>query len=111
MQRAGMSPLKKISVADFINDGWKASENPHNFWQYNAVNSNCQQFVGSLLLGSGLLSADLKSFIYQDAAKVLENAPLTQRLGQGITDIAGRLDTLLHGAGRMVLQPKSDEVA
>ena len=36
----------------------------------------------------------------QDADKLLADSPLAKKIGSTVTDIAGRLDVLVSGAGR-----------
>ena len=87
---------KSISFGEFLTNGAKGKS---KFWQYDPVSNNCQMFVKDLLNGSGLLTPELNSFIIQDAAKLLEQSPLTQKLAQTVTDFGHRLDILINGAG------------
>jgi hypothetical protein len=87
---------KDIMLGELLENGAKDDK---NFWRYNPVTSNCQQFVTALLKGSNLMNSELDSFINQNAVKLLENSPLTKKIAESVSDFASRLDILLHGAG------------
>lgn len=70
------------------------------FYEYDAFRNNCQDFVMSLLQGSGLGNTALFGFIKQPIGEVIAELPsFTQRLARGITDIGGIVDSLLYGEG------------
>jgi hypothetical protein len=87
---------KEITLNQLIKNGENGSS---EFWSYNPVTRNCQAFVKSILKRNGLLTPEADKFITQNAAKLLENSPLTEKFASKITDFSGRLDILLHGAG------------
>lgn len=69
-----------------------------NLWRYNAFSYNCQRYVSSLLIGSNLMTPELNQFINQDAAAILRSLPPgTSRVFQGLTDLAGKVSTVLGG--------------
>lgn len=68
-----------------------------NFWLYDPVKYNCQQFISSLLNASGLMTPELNEFINQCAECVLQSTPAY--IARFVTDLVGRADILLHGNG------------
>jgi hypothetical protein len=85
----------KIDLATFISKGAKSP----NFWNYSTTN-NCQLFCKTLLQSNGLYTKELNDFIMQDVNELFKDSPLTQKIADGITEIAGRVDSLLNGAGK-----------
>ena len=72
----------------------------HDFFQYSVSNNNCQKFVRSLLLYSGLLFAEADKFIMQDAKKLVESLPsLADKFAQAVTDLAGKAQQVVEGGG------------
>jgi len=86
----------KIDLATFISKGAKSP----NFWNYSTTN-NCQLFCKTLLQSNGLYTKELNDFIMQDVDELFKESPLAQKIADGITNIAGRVDSLLNGAGKM----------
>lgn len=71
-----------------------------NFFTYNAITNNCQNFVINLLQSNGvMLSEDQRKFILQDVQS-MKLPGYTQGLFKGVTDLAAKADVLVHGAGR-----------
>ena len=64
---------------------------------YDAVHANCQDFVSSLLRGSGLMTSELNSFINQDAEAVIDKK--WHPVAKAVTDLAGIGDVLMNGEG------------
>ena len=46
---------------------------PFDFYLYDGRNNNCQEYVRSLLKGSGYLSAEANEFLYQNAEELFNN--------------------------------------
>lgn len=70
-------------------------------FKYNAGNSNCQNFLTTLLSASGLLTSSASSFINQDAKSLIEKLhPVVRKAIDTVTDIADRGDSLLNGGNQ-----------
>lgn len=67
---------------------------PKKFWVYDQTYHNCQDFILTILKGSGLSNPTLEKFINQDAPSLLEGFDLTKKFGKGITDLAANLQHL-----------------
>lgn len=86
---------KQINASDFIAHGEKYQGK--SFWLYSATDNNCQIFAQSCLKGNHLYSPELKSFVLQPVAKLIDG--FLKKIGQTTTDIAGSVDRALHGDG------------
>lgn len=70
------------------------------FYIYDPLRNNCQDFIMSILLGSGLGNQNIYSFVKQPIGEVIAELPsFTERIARGVTDIGGIFDTLLYGEG------------
>lgn len=70
------------------------------FYEYDPFKNNCQDFVMSILTGSGFGNKAIYDFVKQPIGEIISELPsFTQRLARGITDIGGVFDTLLYGEG------------
>jgi len=70
------------------------SYKPKKFWVYDQTYHNCQDFILTILKGSGLSNPTLEKFIWQDAPSLLEGYGLIKKFGKGITDLAANLQHL-----------------
>ena len=73
------------------------------FFYYDAFSNNCQDYVGALLAGSGLIRPDISGFIKQPVDQLVQEISMTDRIARGITDLGGVVDVGLQGKGG--LQP------
>lgn len=70
-------------------------------YEYNIVSNNCQLFVNNVLGSSGLLTPEIRSFVSQDAQKLLAKSPTyAHKLANLLTDTAARVDRLIEGEGK-----------
>ena len=67
-----------------------------NHYHYDAVEANCQQFIMDLLGGNDLMTARIKSFVYQDPQQLVRKKSI-RRLAAVLTDIGGLADYIQHG--------------
>lgn len=73
-----------------------------DFFYYDALYSNCQVFLNSLMKFNGLLQINtgLEAFIMQDYTTLIKNlSSTTKQIMKGTTDIARRFNILLKGKG------------
>jgi hypothetical protein len=95
-------PVAMGGVGHTMNSLLKGSQSIQGdkFYQYDAFQNNCQDFVMSLLQGSGLGNTALFGFIKQPIGEVIAELPSTTgKIARGITDIGGVFDVLLSGEG------------
>ena len=103
------SKVSKVLDADCININvsdltlgdmlTKAVEKDKNFWVYDAITNNCQNFVNNILSANGLNSATAKKFILQEADELIGKDPRLSKAAKVITDLANRFDIILQGRG------------
>lgn len=75
------------------------------YFKYDGFTNNCQDFIITCLKANGILTAQLTTFIKQDASKLVP--PLLETLGKKVTDLAGAADVLVHGEGKKKRKRKS----
>lgn len=69
------------------------------FYEYSAFNHNCQDFILNLLSANGLLTPELKAFLFQDVAELKKGVPgFLPHLANTATDLAGTWK-LIRGRG------------
>ena len=84
---------KELSINEFIE---KAREKMgENFYNYDFLKNNCQNFVVGLLEASHLLTVDAKQWIKQDIESLIREMPsLSKYLGVRLTDTARNLENI-----------------
>lgn len=71
-----------------------------NFYNYDAFNNNCQDFIIAVLMGSGLASQSNKAWVKQPIAQVAAELPsYTSRLANIATDIGALANVVIEGRG------------
>jgi hypothetical protein len=69
-----------------------------SFTNYRATSTNCQHLVLSVLEANGLLTDDLRQFIYQDPKEVFGRLdPIVAKIGQTLVDADAIKDRLIEG--------------
>lgn len=69
------------------------------YFRYDGFNNNCQDYILACLRANGLLTPSLSTFIKQDVKNLVPS--FLEKIGSKVTDLAGAVDTLLHGEGQM----------
>lgn len=81
-----------------LNNALKLYNNMEEMNNYDPVYNNCQRFILNLLEGSGLLTIENKTFILQDAEKLLENTGYIGTISRILTTVANRSDIIQKGS-------------
>lgn len=68
-----------------------------DWWVYDPIHRNCQDYIMTLLEGNGISSPELKEFVKQDTADLLPD--FIRRFARKVTDIAASADILIKGKG------------
>ena len=93
-------PYEGKHTLDVVLENAKKSMGEHNFFQYNAFENNCQDFVLGILRANGVASAEASSFVKQDAKALLEKMPsFVGKIAQAATDLAGKAKEVMTGQG------------
>jgi len=90
-----------LSLNTFLSQA-QASTSPEVYFKYDALTTNCQEYILRLLESNGLINSnpDAKKFIYQDMATLKKQLPsVSQKIMKGITDLAGVADVVRYGYG------------
>ena len=82
-----------IPLIDFLNNGQKQMSD--DYFTYNPLSNNCQNYVLGLLQGNGLLDNNLKQFIYQDISDYKNK--VVNFIGDKATNIAAIGNRIVHG--------------
>lgn len=78
---------KNITIAELLENARKKMGS--NFYKYDFLNNNCQNFVMTLAEASGFLTPDARKWIKQDLESLIKEFPsLSKYLGVKLTDIA-----------------------
>lgn len=93
------SLIKNITLETLLGKA-QQSMGDHRFFQYNAKENNCQDFILGILDANGLNNSNLQEFIKQDATEIFKSLPgFFDKFAQGVTDLAGKASEVL-GNGR-----------
>lgn len=95
----------KVTFAEFMANGEKNAGSPENFWVYDPIYHNCQDFIKNLLQGNSSWFPEVKDFVEQDAVGVVEGAPWFHAIAKAVTDVANRADVLINGKGKFTTMP------
>jgi hypothetical protein len=78
-------------------DKTKSFMGTEKYFTYDALTNNCQNFILAILQANGLLTPAIRSFVFQDISKIVDELPSYMKpLAKGITDIARVVDTSLQ---------------
>lgn len=89
-----------LTFDKFFTAGLKAMGD-FKFFQYNAFENNCQDFILGVLNANLSLSSEVKSFIKQDSEALLKKQPgYLSRIAQAATDAAGKISQITSGQGK-----------
>lgn len=75
------------------------------FHYYSGYDNNCQDFILALLKGSNLGDASDYAFIKQDTKSLFEKYGYIPTIMNATTDLAGRFNELIYGAGIVNRKP------
>lgn len=72
-----------------------------SFFTYDAFTNNCQIFINNILNANGLNNTDIRNFIMQDTAQIVQELPkYVKPVSRIITNIAGIADRIIQGEGQ-----------
>lgn len=102
---AGARPNTEIKSISNIPQGlsvYQLLENAHRrmgsqFYSYDAVNNNCQDFLLNILQSSGIGDQSDYAFIKQDTAKLFKGLPVLKKIAHTATELGERADIALQG--------------
>jgi hypothetical protein len=87
------APSQPITVNELMNRT-KDRIGDRDFFTYDPLANNCQNFVNQLLRTMGLYNQTAKDFVYQDIKGLREDLPgYTKYLAKGLTDVGAFFNT------------------
>ena len=70
------------------------------FFPYDPFHNNCQDFIISILTGSGIGNDAVRQFVKQPIEALVSELPsYTGKIAKGITDLGGIVNTAIYGQG------------
>ena len=94
------------NLDDFLNIA-RDKMGDHAFFQYNARDNNCQDFLLGILKANDLLNPDIEKFIKQDAKEIFESLPSwSSALAQFVTDTGGKINQVINGGKKKIKKVK-----
>jgi len=69
----------------------------NQFFQYDAVVNNCQDFLLNVLQANGLGNQTDYAFIKQDTEKLFKGLPILKKVAHAVTEIGERADVAMQG--------------
>lgn len=72
--------------------------------------NNCQVFAANILRSMGLYSREVEKWLMQDAGKLIQGIPGIAEKATAVTNFASRLNTFIHGKGKIHLGRMKDFV-
>jgi hypothetical protein len=88
--------VKNIKINELLNNARKRMGK--NFFTYNAITNNCQNFILELLQSNGMGDENNYAFIKQDLTDIFKNLNKTKRLTNFVTSLGATADILAFGA-------------
>jgi len=87
------APSQPITVSELM-DRTKQRIGDRDFFTYDPLANNCQNFVNQLLRTMGLYNETARSFVFQDIKGLREDLPgYTKYLAKGLTDVGAFFNT------------------
>ena len=84
-----------MNLNTFINNGIKLQGS--NFWIYDSIHLNCQNFVNTLLRANSLGNEKIYNFVEQNVDELVVKP--VQKIFRFVTDLAARIDIIKYGFG------------
>ena len=69
------------------------------FFVYDSKTQNCQYFLRNCLQANSVWTESLSKFVMQDSESIYKNLGLLEKVNKAFTDIAGKADHAIFGAG------------
>ena len=93
-----ITPFTSVVLNDAL-EKTKASMGSKAFFDYNAENNNCQDFISVFLRSNGMGDANDFTFVKQDTKKLFKGLSGLAKTAYTLTELGERANVLLTGAG------------
>jgi len=81
-----------LTLAALITNALRAAGR-ERFFVYDAFSTNCQQFIATILNANGMMTPELRRFVYQDVAAIAKDLGWWPHIFQAVTDAAAVITT------------------
>jgi hypothetical protein len=93
------TPTPPITLNEFLQNA-QASTTPDDYFKYDALTTNCQNYIQTLLKSNNLLTPEANEFLYQNMEVLKQQLPsISQKIMKGITNLGGLADIVIKGYG------------
>jgi hypothetical protein len=93
-----ITPFTSVVLNDAL-EKTKASMGSKAYFDYNAENNNCQDFISSFLKANGIGGASDYAFVKQDTKKLFKGLSGLAKTAYTLTELGERANVALTGAG------------
>jgi hypothetical protein len=93
-----ITPFTSVVLNDAL-EKTKASMGSKAYFDYNAENNNCQDFISVFLRSNGMGDANDFTFVKQDTKKLFKGLSGLAKTAYTLTELGERANVLLTGAG------------
>lgn len=91
---------KTLTLNEMLNKTQKAM-GTKNYFTYNALSLNCQNFVINILKSNGILTDDIYKFTYQDMSQLIKSTPkVYQKFIQFVTNSKAWLNKVVGSSDK-----------
>lgn len=89
---------KKLTLNELINNATAVNS---KIYRYDAISSNCQDYLSTLFKGSGLMTPTIDKYVNQDVSSLLNTTQKT--ISTATTDIASLVGNIFSGGSKKTL--------
>jgi hypothetical protein len=88
-----------LTLNSFLQNA-QASTTKEQYFKYDALSTNCQHYIQTLLKSNNLLTPEANQFLYQNMDILKQQLPtISQKIMKGITNIGSLADIVIKGYG------------
>jgi hypothetical protein len=88
---------KSFSVYEMLEDTRKRLGDK-TFFEYDALNNNCQNFIKQNLISVGLYGKEEEDFLFQDIGEMVKELPSLGKIAKGITNVSAWFNKITGGS-------------
>jgi len=92
-----------LTFKELLDNGKQVLGN--KYFKYDAIKSNCQDYILNVLKGSSILNDNLQQFIKQDVETIFKTLPITKKIMNAVTGTGAVVDVIKKG-GATPTDPK-----
>ena len=97
-----------LTFKELLDNGKKVLGN--KYFAYDAIKSNCQDYIIGILKGSSILDDNLQQFIKQDVETIFKTLPITKKIMNAVTGTGAVVDVIKKGGATPAYPKLYEEV-